>query len=142
MDDVRIYNVALTQAKITQLYQGYKNSYANQYWYNSGTNILYQRNLLNSALITVLSHQNTDFSVTTPTFPASTVDVQNTNAFSVRIYILTIGTTTAYTITDIAGTTQAITTILSAGMEITLESLQKIQFTFTVAPTWKWMGLG
>ncbi len=141
-DDIRIYNRALSQAEVTALYIGTKNSYSNQYWYKTTDNTLYQRNQLNSAWITVLTHQQTGFSVSTPAFPASTVDVQNTNAFPVRIYILTIGTTTAYTITDQAGTTQSVTTILSAGQEINLEPLEKIQFTFTVAPTWKWFGLG
>ena len=44
---------------------------------------------------------NLGFTIITPTFPATLTDVVNNNDYSVRIYILTIGTTTSYQITDI-----------------------------------------
>ena len=81
------------------------------------------------------------FAITTPEVGASTVDVQNTNPFPVRIYLLTGGTGTAFQITDPSGTAQAITVTLAAGMEFTLDPGAKIQFTYTAAPTWKWYGV-
>ncbi len=81
------------------------------------------------------------FAVTTPLFPSSAVAVQNTNTFSVRIYILTAGTTTSYTLTDLAGVTQTIVTTLFPGMEITLDPDCKIQFEYSVQPSWKWYGV-
>ena len=84
---------------------------------------------------------NQGFSVTTPAFPATATNVQNTNPFSVRIYLLTAGAGTAFTITDPAGNVQAITVALAAGMEFTLDPGAQIQFTYTTAPTWKWYGI-
>ncbi len=81
------------------------------------------------------------FGTTTPAVGASTVDVQNTNPFPVRIYLLTGGTGTAFQITDPSGTAQAVTVALAAGMEFTLDPGAKIQFTYTAAPTWKWYGV-
>lgn len=80
------------------------------------------------------------FAATTPAVAATNVDVQNIYGFTVRIYILTIGTVTAYRITDPAGGLQAMTTVLFAGMEITLDPGAMIRFTYTGAPTWKWYG--
>ena len=84
---------------------------------------------------------NQGFSVTTPAFPATATNVQNTNPFSVRIYLLTAGAGTAFTIIDPAGNVQAITVALAAGMEFTLDPGAQIQFTYTTAPTWKWYGI-
>jgi hypothetical protein len=81
------------------------------------------------------------FGVSTPTFPATATNVQNTNPFPVRIYLLTAGAGTAFTITDPAGNVQAITVALAAGMEFTLDPGAQIQFTYTTAPTWKWYGI-
>lgn len=118
LDEVRIYNRALIQAEIENLY---------------ASNPLYYP---------VVSNSTFGFSVSTPTFPASGVDVINTNSYSVRIYILTIGTTTAYQITDQSGSAQSFSTVLMVGQEITLDSNAKIRFTYAVAPTWVWYGAG
>jgi hypothetical protein len=87
-----------------------------------------------------LGYNPQGFFVSTPCVAASGTDVTNTLPFPVRIYILTIGTTTAYQVTDPSGTAQAITTVLQAGQEITLDSGAKIRFTYIVAPTWKRYG--
>ena len=81
------------------------------------------------------------FTVTTPAFPATATNVQNTNPFSVRIYLLTAGTGTGFTITDPAGNVQAIAATLTAGMEFTLDPGAQIQFAYSIAPTWKWYGI-
>ncbi len=81
------------------------------------------------------------FTVTTPSFPATATNVQNTNPFPVRIYLLTAGTMTAFQITDPAGNVQAISTAPVAGQEFTLDPGANIQFTYTVAATWKWYGI-
>ena len=81
------------------------------------------------------------FSATTPSIPSSGTAQENTNPYSVRVYILTGGTATGYTITDPSGTTQAISVTLAAGMEITLDPGASITLTYTVAPTWKWYGV-
>lgn len=117
-DEARIYNRALTQAEMENLHT---------------SNPLYYPVVPNSTY---------GFSISTPTFPASTIDVTNTNSYSVRIYILTIGTTTAYQITDQLGNAQSFSTVLMVGQEITLDSNAKIRFTYAVAPTWVWYGAG
>ena len=81
------------------------------------------------------------FAVTTPAFPAAATNVQNTNPYPVRIYLLTAGTGTSFTITDPSGTAQVITVTLAAGMEFTLDPGAQIQFGYTIAPTWKWYGI-
>ena len=80
------------------------------------------------------------FGITTPAVPASGTNVQNTTAYPVRIYITGAGTTTAYTITDPAGNTLAISAALTLGQEITLDTNASINITYTTAPTWKWYG--
>jgi hypothetical protein len=82
----------------------------------------------------------TGLQITTPSMPASDTYQQNTFGYPIRIYILTVGSVTSYTIKDVWGTTQTITTSLSAGMEITLDPLESIAFHYTSAPTWKWYG--
>jgi len=141
IDDVRIYNRALSTTEISTLYYGGLQSYAGQLWLNTTSDVLYVRNNNNSAWNFVASSIQ-GFGATTPSFPNSATDVQNTNPFPVRIYILTVGTTTAYNVTDTYGTMMNVATPLYAGMEITLDYLEKIRFTYTVAPTWKWYGAG
>lgn len=70
---------------------------------------------------------------TTPAFPASTVPVQNTNPFPVRV-VITGGTAT---VTQVNGVTVGAgdgTFIVPSGASIAV--------TYTVAPTWVWTGLG
>ncbi len=81
------------------------------------------------------------FSLTTPAVPASGTAQQNTNPYTVRIYLLTSGTGTAFTITDPSGTAKTVTTTLSAGMEWTLDPGASITLTYTTAPTWVWYGV-
>ena len=81
------------------------------------------------------------FGVTTPAFPTTGTNVQNNNPFPVRIYLLSAGTGTGFTITDPSGTAQAVTVTLAAGMEFTLDPGASIQFAYTIAPTWKWYGV-
>ena len=81
------------------------------------------------------------FAVTTPAFPATATNVQNTNPYPVRIYLLTAGAGTAFQITDPSGTAQLITVGLTAGMEFTLDPGAQILFDYTTAPTWKWYGI-
>jgi len=81
------------------------------------------------------------FSVVTPSVPASTVKVTNNNPYTVRIYILTAGTTTVYTITDALGTSQAVTAALAAGQVLELGPKEAIAVTYSVAFTWKWFGV-
>jgi len=141
IDGVRIYNRALSAAEISTLYYSGLQSYAGQLWLNTTSDVLYVRNQNNSAW-NFVSTSITGFSATTPSFPASETDVTNTNSFPVRIYILTVGTTTAYNVTDTYGTMMNVATPLYAGMEITLDYLEKIRFTYSDAPTWKWYGTG
>lgn len=112
-----------------------------------GSNIL--RNNLTGPLIVVGVHtlvmfnsgyNPQGFAIATPAVPASTVWQTNTFTFPIRLYIVTIGAVTSYEIRDPAGTSQVITTILFAGMEITLDPQAAIRFTYTGAPTWKWYG--
>lgn len=80
---------------------------------------------------------NQGFSMTTPAVPTSGTALQNTNPFSVRIYVLTASGVT-YTITDPSGTTSPSITA-AAGSEITLAPGASITPTYTTL-TWKWYG--
>ena len=77
------------------------------------------------------------FGVTTPAVPASGTAIQNTNAFTVRIYVLTASGVT-YTITDPYGNVSS-SISASAGSEITLDPGASITPTYTTL-TWKWYG--
>ena len=81
------------------------------------------------------------FSATTPAVPASGTAQENTNPYPVRVYLLTGGTGTAFTITDPSGTAKTITATLAAGMEWTLDPGASITLTYTTAPTWVWYGV-
>lgn len=81
------------------------------------------------------------FAATTPAVPATGTPQKNTNPYPVRVYLLTGGTGTAFTITDPSGTSQSITLTLAAGQEWTLDPNAEITLTYTVAPTWKWYGV-
>jgi parallel beta-helix repeat protein len=76
----------------------------------------------------------------TPTVPSTGVYALNYWGMPIKIYILSIGITTACTIKDLHGVTQAITTTLTAGQEITLDHGSSIAFTYSSAPTWAWCG--
>ena len=80
------------------------------------------------------------FKVTSPAVPASGTALKNTGLFPVRIYLLTAGVGTAYTITDPLGDATTISTTLTAGMEFTLDAGASITLTYTTAPTWAWYG--
>lgn len=141
IDEVRIYNRALSQTEISVLFAGGLQSYAGQLWMNTTNSVLYVRNNNNSAW-NFVSAPIQGFGITTPSFPSSETDITNTNPFPVRIYILTVGTTIAYNITDTFGTMMNVETPLYAGMEITLDYLEKIRFTYSAAPVWRWYGTG
>jgi len=71
--------------------------------------------------------------VTTPSVPASTVAVNNANAFPVSVTI-TGGTMTAVVVNGVTVGTGAGTYVVSAGGTISM--------TYTVAPTWLWSAFG
>ena len=81
------------------------------------------------------------FKVASPAVPASGTAQKNTFQFPVRIYLLTAGAGTAYTITDPLGDAQTIPATLAAGMEFTLDAGASIALTYTTAPTWVWYGI-
>lgn len=72
--------------------------------------------------------------VTTPTFPASTAVVTNTTGFRVLIRI-SGGTATVYSFNGVASGVGAATTLL-----VPLEPGGTVAVTYTVAPTWTWIG--
>ena len=88
----------------------------------------------------VVGYNPQGFAISTPAVPASGTAQPNTNPFPVRIYLLTGGTGTAYTITDRFGNSKTITATLVAGLEVTLDPNASITFTYTGAPTWAWYG--
>jgi hypothetical protein len=75
--------------------------------------------------------------VTTPAVPASTVEQRNTNAFPCRVTI-TGGTVTVIKKGPTSGS--LITTGATAGAFI-LEPNEYISITYSVAPTWVWLGM-
>ena len=81
------------------------------------------------------------FGLTTPSVPASGTAQANTFPFPVRVYLLTGGTATAYTITDPSGNAETFSVTLTAGLEITLDPGASVTLTYTVAPTWVWYGV-
>jgi hypothetical protein len=70
---------------------------------------------------------------TTPTFPASTVPVQNANPFPVKV-VISGGTATVTQVNGITVGAGDGTYIVPSGGTIAV--------TYTVAPTWVWTGLG
>ena len=81
------------------------------------------------------------FAIATPTFPTSTTLVQNKTGVTVYIVILTAPTSmTAYSITDVFGSSQSVTAAVTAGQIIPLDPMCKISFTYSgSAGTWKWL---
>lgn len=77
-------------------------------------------------------------SVTTPAVPASTTAIANTTGVPVTAYIKG-GTLTVITV---GGTATGISAAASAGAahSIPLSPNQTIAITYTVAPTWVWIG--
>lgn len=75
--------------------------------------------------------------VTTPTFPTSTTVVTNTTGFRVSAYTK-LGST-APTATAVNGVTIA-AQLLSQDVMFVLDPGGTIAFTYTVAPTWVWVG--
>jgi hypothetical protein len=81
------------------------------------------------------------FGITSPSVPASGTAQVNTFPFPVRVYLLTGGTGTAFTLTDPAGNAKSVTATLLAGMEWTLDPGASITLTYSTAPTWAWYGI-
>jgi len=81
--------------------------------------------------------------ITTPAFPSTGVDVQNTNPYPVIIYITGVGSgITAVGITDQLGTLTSFTKTVAIGDGYWVDAYGKIRFTFTGSPTFKWYGAG
>lgn len=81
------------------------------------------------------------FGITTPSVPTSGTAQANTFPHPVRVYLLTGGTGTDYTITDPSGNSEKFAVTLTAGMEITLDPGASITLTYSSAPTWVWYGV-
>jgi len=83
------------------------------------------------------------FNITTPAVPASTVNAVNTFGVPVIIYILTAGTATGWSITDVSGNVVAISASTGppVGSAIYLPPNASIKITYSAAPTWKWYAL-
>lgn len=81
------------------------------------------------------------FNVPTPTFPASGKDMVNTNPYPVEIIILKPGRVSDWTITDANGNAQEVKAKLSDGQDLVLEPGDKIRFTYTAVPAWRWRAL-
>jgi hypothetical protein len=75
--------------------------------------------------------------VTTPTFPASAAVVTNTTGFRVSVYAKS--GTTAPTVMTINGVSTVLP-LASQLVTIPLDPGGTVAFTYTVAPTWTWVG--
>ena len=83
----------------------------------------------------------TGFGIAQPAIGASTVNVQNTNPYQVRIYITATGTgITAYKITDPSAVSNTFTTTVTIGYTIELDPYAQVALTYTGTPTWLWYG--
>lgn len=78
------------------------------------------------------------FNVPTPAFPNSGENVVNTNYYPVEIIILTPGAVSDWTLIDANENSQTVSAKLSAGMRFILGPGDKIKFTYTTVPTWRW----
>lgn len=81
------------------------------------------------------------FGVATPAVPASGVPVSNPNPFSAAVYILTVGATTSWTLTDSKGNVQTVSAAVAVGLLCIVPPKGSISFVYTAAPTWKWQGI-
>ena len=81
------------------------------------------------------------FAIVTPEVPQSRDDLTNREPYTVEVFILDPGAVTEWTLTDAAGTAQAIRAPLSAGQSFVLESGERIRLTYTSAPKWRWKAL-
>ena len=117
----------------------------------------------------IIANWPVGFDVSTPPVPASGESIMNTTPYTVQVIILTPGTVSNWTLTDAGSTqqtyprslsladnlkrpqlspppprpssTQTISSGLFAGQTVTLEPGEKIQFTYSEAPTWRWKAL-
>jgi len=81
----------------------------------------------------------TGFGIAQPAVGASTVNVQNTNPYQVRVYITGVGSgITAYKITDALGTSNTFTTTVAVGYTIEVDPYAQVALTYTGVPTWVW----
>lgn len=81
------------------------------------------------------------YGVETPPLPASGEDAVNRNPHPVQITILTEGRVSDYTETDAAGKSQTVSGGLPRGQRFILEPGEKVRFTYSAAPIWKWKAL-
>ncbi|MBI4551144.1 MAG: hypothetical protein HY710_02665 [Candidatus Latescibacteria bacterium] len=117
----------------------------------------------------VVPNWTVGFDVPTPPMPASGDEVVNTNPYTMQVIILTPGAVSEWTIADAEGTAQTIPHNLSlvdnltrpprpippprpssaqtisaglvAGQTFILEPGDRVSFTYTQAPTWRWKAL-
>ena len=81
------------------------------------------------------------FNLTTPAVPENNVDVENRQSYPVWVTVLTPGEVTSWTVTDSNGTSHTVSSGLLAGQAFHFEPGEKIKFTYTQPPTWKWKAL-
>ena len=79
------------------------------------------------------------YGFSTPSVPASGIDVVNTFPYPVEVQIVTAGQVSAWTVTDANGTFQTFNNGLFVGQRFGLNPGYKVRFTYTQAPTWRWM---
>lgn len=78
------------------------------------------------------------FDVPTPPFPASGEDVVNRNPYPAEILIKAPGEVTDWTLTDASGVSERFVGELTPGLRFILQPGEKIRFTYSTAPTWRW----
>ena len=112
-------------------------------------NLVYATNLLvngiaNNASVStnrIVSLKPVGFDVPTPGFPASDSCLGNRSCFTVVATIKESGNVSRWTLTDTNGTNQTVKAPLYTGQLICLEPGDKISFTYSSRPNWKWKAL-
>lgn len=81
------------------------------------------------------------FRIATPEVPDSGKELVNRNPHTVEITILAAGAVSGWTITDALGESMTVRAGLSVGQRFVLEAGDRIAFTYSTAPEWKWRAL-
>jgi hypothetical protein len=116
---------------------------------NTRDNLVYVKDLpvggitnnATSASSRVIPLKPVGFGVTTPSFPNSGADLENRSSYLVVATITSAGAVSSWTQTDTSGLSQVINAGLYIGQLIYLEPGEKVRFTYSGMPTWRWKAL-
>lgn len=89
----------------------------------------------------MITSYSVGYSIDTPQFPESGVQIMNQNPYPVSVEIVSPGAVSSWTLADAVTSSQAFEGQLFIGQSITLDPGDKIMFVYSEKPTWRWRAL-